>query len=164
MPETKQCNLCKEELLISNFPKKGRWCKKCVAKKTREWYKNNKERANRTTKEWYQNRSLDERRDYELKKTYGIGIKDYYKMLESQEGKCAICQSVDVGNKTSKYFFVDHDHNTGKVRGLLCKKCNIALGEMRDDPDIVYKAWMYLCFDQGKVELFDENNKRLDIT
>ena len=138
MSETKQCNLCEEELLISNFPKNRSVCKKCFAKKT---------------KEYYHNRNHDELRDKEYKRRYGIGVKDYDEMLELQEGKCAICQSVDIGSKKSKYFFIDHDHNTGKVRGLLCKKCNIALGEMRDDPDIVYQAWMYLCCDQHKVEV-----------
>ena len=138
MFETKQCTKCKKELLISDFPKTGRSvCKKCVAKKTRDYY---------------QKRNPDHRRDTYLKKMYGIGIKEYYEMLELQEGKCAICQSTDTGSKRFRYFSVDHDHNTGKIRGLLCKKCNIALGEMRDNPDIVYNAWMYLCCDQGKID------------
>ena len=158
MTKTKVCIVCGIEKDHSEFSFKknrkgtvkypGSYCRSCKSikdKKRRKLYQN-------------------ELRDKEYKKRYGIGIKDYDEMLELQEGKCAICQSVDVGNKKSKYFFVDHDHNTGKVRGLLCHPCNISIGNLKDDPDIVYNAWMYLCFDQGKVELFDENNKRLDIT
>lgn len=60
------------------------------------------------------------RRNYHLRTTYGITIEDYDRMLEEQGGKCAVC-----GKKPRKTSLaVDHNHRTGKVRGLLCFSCN----------------------------------------
>jgi hypothetical protein len=61
-----------------------------------------------------------------LLRTYGIGLKEYNYLLEVQGGTCALCPSDDPG-AGREYFSVDHDHVTGKVRGLLCSKCNVAL-------------------------------------
>jgi hypothetical protein len=58
------------------------------------------------------------KRNYNLMKNYGITSDDYDRMLEEQDGKCAICGSPST-NSRSKYFMVDHDHDTGEVRGLL---------------------------------------------
>ena len=60
------------------------------------------------------------------KREYGITLEDYDLMLIEQEGKCAVCGSDDPKGKGR--FHVDHDHDTGKVRGLLCHYCNIAEG------------------------------------
>ena len=79
-----------------------------------------------------------------LMKKFGITLEDYDSMLKSQNGGCAICGRKDPGSKKVKYFFVDHNHNTNKVRGLLCNQCNRAIGYLRDDPDVVYAAAMYL--------------------
>lgn len=64
-------------------------------------------------------------RNKALKRTYAMTLDDYDRMLSDQEGKCAICR---VPQLTPRCFYVDHDHKTGKVRGLLCPKCNHALG------------------------------------
>ena len=61
-----------------------------------------------------------------LKNVYGITLDDYNKMFEEQKGKCAICNRHQ--NELIRKLSVDHCHRTNKVRGLLCKNCNVALG------------------------------------
>jgi hypothetical protein len=81
-------------------------------------------------------------RDYNLKKCYGITLDDYNIMFEEQNGCCAVCgihQSI-----FKKTLFVDHDHVSGKIRGLLCHDCNIAIGNLKDDPKLFYRAIDYL--------------------
>jgi hypothetical protein len=73
-----------------------------------------------------------------LKARYGLTVADYERMLEEQRGVCAIC-----GNEMDPPC-VDHDHATGKVRGLLCKSCNWILGRAKDNPDIFRRAILYL--------------------
>lgn len=74
-----------------------------------------------------------------LKHRYGITEDDYHKMVEDQQCKCKIC-----GSKPIKPLYVDHCHETKKVRGLLCHQCNVALGHMNDDPQRLEKAISYL--------------------
>ena len=75
---------------------------------------------------------------------YGIDINRYNQILESQNYACAICGSTETGGKGKKHFSVDHCHTTKKVRGLLCKSCNIMLGEAKDNTRILSKAIEYL--------------------
>ena len=78
-----------------------------------------------------------------LKLRYGVSEKDYEKMLEEQGGVCKVCGKFELRSK-SKYMVVDHCHTTGDVRGILCHKCNTALGLFNDDVDIMKKAIEYL--------------------
>ena len=82
-------------------------------------------------------------RDQYLTKTYGITQSTVEKMLESQGGRCAICPKTEPGGKQGKWH-VDHDHKTGKVRGLLCAGCNLALGVFKDDKEMLKNAIKYL--------------------
>lgn len=75
-----------------------------------------------------------------LKRRYGITEEDFQRMLEEQGGGCAICGLV----QHDKPLHVDHDHNTGAVRGLLCLPCNTMLGKARDNINILSKAINYL--------------------
>ena len=81
-----------------------------------------------------------------IQRTYGITAEDYYNMLADQDGKCSICESEEVNNSriSSGKLFIDHCHDTGKVRGLLCSKCNHAIGLLNDDVDLLQKAIVYL--------------------
>jgi len=72
---------------------------------------------------------------------YGITPEEYNTILKAQGGVCAICgRADDNGGALS----VDHDHETGKTRGLLCKGCNLLLGKAHDDPELLRKAAAYL--------------------
>ncbi len=75
-----------------------------------------------------------------LKFRYGITSEEYRNVLQKQDSKCAICGAVP--GKRSLH--VDHDHETGKIRGLLCHKCNVGLGHFSDDPNLLIKASKYL--------------------
>lgn len=80
-----------------------------------------------------------------IKRRYGITYQEYCDMLDAQKGRCAICESFDAqNNRTYGKLFIDHCHTTGKVRGLLCSKCNHALGQLNDDVDLFKKAIEYL--------------------
>ena len=84
-----------------------------------------------------------------LKKYYGITVADYENMLQAQSGKCAICKSSTSSSRNYKRslnakFAVDHCHQTKKVRGLLCTKCNRALGLLNDDVESVLRMAEYL--------------------
>lgn len=72
---------------------------------------------------------------------YGITIADYDRMLDGQGGMCAICGSTDPVDRS---FNVDHDHKTGRVRGLLCRWCNLLLGYAGDDTTRLDSAIEYL--------------------
>ena len=76
-----------------------------------------------------------------LKQSYGVTPDKYEEMYRAQGGKCAICASTC---DRHKHLSVDHCHTTGKVRGLLCQKCNVALGQLQDDPQLLRAAADYL--------------------
>lgn len=73
-------------------------------------------------------------------RSYGITEHDYDRMLEEQDNGCYLCGKTDRGKALS----IDHDHNTGKVRGLLCSIHNRALGLMNDDPELMLLSYVYL--------------------
>lgn len=76
-----------------------------------------------------------------LRRKYGMTEDDYLALYETQGGVCAICKQPPVGNKG---LGVDHDHNTGVVRGLLCMGCNTGIGNLRESPQIMLAAIDYL--------------------
>lgn len=79
-------------------------------------------------------------RDREYQKRFGITLEEYEKMLIDQHGVCCLC-----GRECHRgRLAVDHCHTTGKIRGLLCRKCNIAIGLVNDDPEWMKKAEVYL--------------------
>lgn len=78
----------------------------------------------------------------DLKKKYGITPAQYEELFESQEGNCAVCGRHQLEFK--RRFDVDHNHDTGEVRGLLCHDCNRALGFLKDDPALAESAMNYL--------------------
>jgi len=88
-----------------------------------------------------------------LRMKFGIGVAEYERLLDLQSHGCAICGTPDGGvhqrspnpaKWTAQRLAVDHDHVTGEIRGLLCRKCNQGLGLFCDDPEIVARAMKYL--------------------
>lgn len=91
-------------------------------------------------KEWKKNRNFQTR--------YGIGIQEYEHMLLHQDRKCIICHYPLTPDKT----VVDHCHKTGKVRGLLCKHCNSAIGFLKEDIGTALRAIQYI-YEHEKMHL-----------
>ena len=107
-----------------------------------------------------------EGKDKYFKKNYNISFSEYQEMNESQNYKCWICECgvSDRRNKVKPssekdadvYFAVDHNHKTKKVRGLLCSKCNTALGQFEDNPELLRRAIKYLENDDEDFIVFHE--------
>ena len=83
---------------------------------------------------------------YELKKKYGIGLNEYKTLFEKHGGVCAICGCVETQmiRGTTLSLAIDHCHETGRIRGLLCSQCNRGLGLFRDNPEHLERAAEYL--------------------
>jgi hypothetical protein len=83
--------------------------------------------------------------NYHLQKKFGISLEDYEAMLAAQNFRCAICET-DVPKGRGRWH-VDHCHDTGRVRGLLCYGCNVGIGHLKDSPDVISRALTYLTKD-----------------
>lgn len=122
MSQSKKCNKCRKTKPISEFGKDKYqkdglfWCCKSCR--------------------------IAPRRKIDLYRRYGISLRQYEKLLEKQSGVCAICGRHQAEFKNS--LDVDHNHETGKVRGLLCPSCNRGLGNFKDNRGILIKAVQYL--------------------
>jgi len=111
----------------------------------RDWYAANraaertrKQRAYFADPELYRAKGRTKWRKFK----YGISQEQFDAQLILQQGRCAICKSDSTGH--DKDWHVDHDHTTGKNRGLLCQHCNLTLGLVKDDTEILRKAIEYL--------------------
>lgn len=114
------------------------------------WRKSHREEISKHMKEYYQKNKVT-RKEYNRKnliKQYGITLEEYDKILLEQGNKCKICGKSKEDSKVS--LCVDHNHVTGKIRGLLCISCNTALGGFKDNINILRKAIEYL--ERTKVE------------
>lgn len=87
-------------------------------------------------------RTWEIRRDERLRLKYGINLDEYNEMLENQNYCCGICKKHK--DNFTKNLYVDHCHDTGKVRGLLCQKCNSGLGLLGDNTDSIKNVLTYL--------------------
>lgn len=128
----KQCFTCKETKPLTEFQKKASSkdglhpnCKLC---------KQAKERAVRSPE--YSRRS-------NLKRNFNITPEEYDMMLAKQVGVCAICKQAETSKRTT-FLAVDHCHTTGAIRGLLCNNCNRGIGLLKDSPELLQAAKVYL--------------------
>lgn len=123
-------------------------CTKCkVIKNSTEFHKDNRAKSGLQSrcKECHKNDRQDPEyyREYWLRSKYGIGLEEYDRLREEQGYSCRICEIHEKHCENSK-LVVDHNHETEEVRGLLCKKCNQALGLLQDNPDNCIAAAEYL--------------------
>ncbi len=77
-------------------------------------------------------------------RSYGLSEDRFDALMIHQAGRCAVCRSAHLSTTTRRGVCIDHDHGTGLVRGLLCSKCNLALGHFRDDPANLERGAIYL--------------------
>jgi hypothetical protein len=112
----------------------------------REYYKEHIDKQKARSKKYYAEHRT-ERQQYSRKKSYGISSEEYDLLYDEQDGCCAICGKHQ--SELTKALHVDHDHITGKIRGLLCKNCNILLGAADDDITILLNSINYLSKEGG---------------
>jgi hypothetical protein len=131
----KTCPKCKTEKPHSLFYRSksakdgcSSYCKVCQNLRSTSYARENKDKIPST--------------GYSLKRRYGITSQDYVELLNKQNNCCAICFTTAC--HTGRNFSVDHDHKTGKVRGLLCAHCNVGLGNFKDQTTLLQKAIEYL--------------------
>jgi len=158
----KHCAKCDRDMPVAEFGNAPSWCISCrrdyqrerrAAGKIQPWTAEDKARmrawsaANKDhlREYWreYRIRNAERKRDQNLRLAYGITATHYDAMLEAQGGCCAACGAYP-GTKRTKRLFVDHDHATGLVRGLLCQKCNHAIGLADDSPGRLRALAIYL--------------------
>lgn len=130
--------------------------KEKVRERNRLWYIVNAEKVKEKARIWYashtqevrekkrreraENREVAHNKDRERK--YGITLTVFESMQQTQNGRCAIC-------KQEAAKCVDHNHKTGKVRALLCRKCNSGLGQFKEDFSILIRAADYIRRHEG---------------
>jgi hypothetical protein len=108
------------------------------------WHRRNPQAAREARKRSYYKhhaRMKDEMYDRWIQKRYGITIKDYKQLEMAQGGRCAICGGPPSGRGR---LHLDHNHSTGRIRGLLCSTCNVGIGGLRDSTDLLMAAVEYL--------------------
>ena len=166
---TKICTNCKLEKSLDKFGKHRKnsdglntECKECNATRAKKWAsdnkvkniarastwnKQNRERHNEISVKWNANNKR-KKKDTHLKRNFGISLEQYDGIFAAQNGKCAICgnteSTLDRRSGEPKMLSVDHDHITGKIRGLLCQRCNLILGLFEDSTSNLIMAIKYL--------------------
>ena len=149
----KRCTKCNIPKLILNFSKRpaskdglNHWCKLCVRINNANYRKNNIAYV-RLKQNEYQRAHPEKQQNKELKHKFGITKEIYDKLVEKQNGNCAICQEPETSKHRDgkiRRLAVDHDHETNKIRGLLCNRCNKGLGIFKDDVLLLFAAYTYL--------------------
>ena len=126
--------------------------KKWIHKRQKLYRKQNGKKINEYGKK-YRFKNKDKCKEYEIKQ-YGLTIEDYNDLFNKQNGCCVICNKHQ--SQLKRKLFVDHDHKTGKIRGLLCYRCNSVLGFSQDNIYLLQKMINYLI----KKDLGEENAER----
>lgn len=150
----KACTGCLVVKPMTDFPrhrssKDGRgWrCKECQAEQSRQWRRDNPEKAKRAQDD-YRERNPTNHRSSALSRAYGITERQYDALLKSQDERCAICGR-EQADAVKKFLCVDHVEGTLDIRGLLCSQCNSAIGLLGHNPETLRSAIAYL--DRGIV-------------
>jgi hypothetical protein len=134
--DVKTCSKCKKMKPVTEFhlrSKEEPWpksaCKECHRSRARQYWRENPI-------------SKEVQKEKNLRNSFGIGLEDYNRMLQQQDNCCAICGKN--ADNFPKSLAVDHDHTSGKIRGLLCMYCNTALGKFEDSKQNLLNALSYL--------------------
>ena len=161
-PASKVCPSCSTEKPASEFRSDktkadhlSSSCAECISSRSRSYYERNKDRIRANVKAYQKanpetqarsvakRRANGKRRLADVRQRYGVSEEQYAEMLERAGGVCEICgrDPVEVSKRGA---CIDHCHETGKVRGILCGPCNTGIGNLRDDPAVLRKALEYL--------------------
>jgi hypothetical protein len=158
-----RCPKCKKPLDADAFaPSQLKYgpCRACHRQDQRDWRKNNPEKNKAKKHRYYlahaehckahsrawRKTHTGQVRARNIKKR-GLSCQEFSSMVEAQGGRCLICNKkpdVNAASINYRVLHIDHDHQTGKVRGLLCSNCNKGLGFFHDDPTLLVAASTYL--------------------
>lgn len=147
MPGMKHCRRCDSTKSTTDFPRNRNskdgyytYCKTCNVDNVTRWRRKNPEHYRRQNQVTAERHRKDGRHwAAQLRYKFGMEPTDYFALLDAQQGRCAICRTDQMDRA-----HVDHDHDTGKVRGLLCGPCNQGIGLFRDEPERLEAAATYL--------------------
>jgi hypothetical protein len=145
----KICGKCGVEKNLSDFTKRkaskdglNPYCKLCAANYQLNW---RMAEGNKEKKKKYEDArhaaNPEKRKEKAMKANYGITLEQYNTMWKLQKESCGICGAKETKGKG---FHIDHDHKTGKVRGILCNQCNLGLGHFNDNVAKMLLAIEYL--------------------
>jgi hypothetical protein len=147
----KYCGGCKETLDESSFAKNRSsadglqgWCRECSSRATKMGRAKNPQKYRDCARRWqldHPEQFALSQRNRSLSRLYGINVEDFDLIFESQGKECAICGEKESGGRGWQ---VDHDHASGELRGILCHRCNLALGNFCDNVDVIENAVAYL--------------------
>ena len=114
-------------------------------KEAKEYYKNNYDKIAIVKKKYYREH-VKEVRERRIQQDYGMSLIEYEKLFTEQDGVCAICSEKETARQGGKLkeLSIDHNHKTGKNRGLLCGRCNAAIGFLKESKELLEKAKIYL--------------------
>lgn len=191
-PTTQRCSKCHELKSLSEFSHHCHQssgyrseCKACQLKRNQKWRKDNPDRYRAILDRGHLKRKSDpvtrakhaagikvwrktpsgqrSMLDNRLRHDYGITLEEYNRLIDKQNGLCAICGNPPKGGSpTNQRLHVDHDHTTGKVRGLLCKNCNTAIGFLGEDLSRIEASIRYLKSDGSQNEALPENQDSVE--
>ena len=148
----KKCSKCEKIQPVSEFYRDKRnkdgynySCKTCENVYATAWRKANPEKVKAKSR-GHTKRSFESRRNTKLKMNFGIALIDYDKMWHDQNGLCAVCGEPETATLRGivKHLSVDHNHETGRVRALLCNNCNCSLGFAEDSVERLISLAEYL--------------------
>jgi len=150
---TKRCPRCGEVKPLHDYPgsaTKKVYCRPCWRDVQREWRERNPEKHRAYKRLSYERGDPAQRKAAARQRRWGLTAEALEEMLLRQGGCCAICPAIEPGGRGT--WHIDHDHaccpgqrSCGRcVRGLLCNRCNVGLGQFRDDPALLASAIRYL--------------------
>ena len=140
--KTKICTGCQKEKPLTEFFSRGgelshlykSQCKPCMQAKRQRWAEENRDHLNK----WRRNNWVVTNRRLRRR---GATQEIYNELYEAQKGCCALCNEPE---EKLVWLCIDHDHETGKIRGLLCPNCNRGIGLLKDNANLLRKAADYI--------------------
>lgn len=148
----KRCSTCNQTKPLSEFTKNARradglhyTCRTCVSEQKRRYYYRDHEANKAKMRGRWQGEFAERHNLAKRLKNHGLTVGDLEEMRERQMGLCAICcDPMTPGRDAASSEHIDHDHETGEVRSLLCGNCNTMIGRAREHPDILIAGAAYL--------------------
>ena len=153
-----------DEVILARNRERYNKNKESYLKRASEWRKKNVDKCKEYKVKYYkENQHIIQRyrvenkeklklkaRDWYLRNNFGISLDEYNEILKQQDYGCKVCSRKESKDSRRKVLFVDHNHKTGKIRGILCDSCNFVLGLMEDNVTNIRKLADYLEKTQGQ--------------